>query len=182
MSATDERWWDPLFAAVTRDPHGDEAWSALYAGLWPYLIDWIVSRYGIDGDAAGDVLQDASLQYRAKLRNGLIPNPSMAHLRAFVRFTVLAHLRARDRFVPIDDLVETPVSSDITARIMIDQVLEQMDGPCAFLLREKYLVGRSSQELARALQTTDGNVRVQLHRCRERFKALFAQRARRSTS
>lgn len=175
MSDAESRW-EPLFAAVRRDPADDESWSALYAALWPYLLDWAVARYGLDGDAAGGVLQDAFLQYRDKLKAGSVPDPSVAHLRAFVRLLALTHLRSRERFVPLDELIELPAGGrdETTARLVVDEILDRLDPPCAFLLREKYIVGRSSQELAALTGDSDGNLRVKLHRCRERFRALLA--------
>ena len=176
MAASERPSWESLFAAIGRAPRDDQAWSKLYTALWPYVLDWIVSRYGLDGSQAADVLQDAAIQYRDKLIAGKIAEPSMRHFRAFVRFCVLTALRARSRLVALDDIAPPldtgDVESELYHKLIIDEALERMDQRCAYALRAKYFHGKTSAEIAESIGLDEGHVRVLLHRCREKCREL----------
>ena len=167
-----------LFAAAGRRPGDDAVWSELYSTLWPYLTDWVLSRYGLAPDGVGDVLQDALVQYRTKLIAHKIERPSLAHLRAFIRFCVLSLLRAESRLVALDEVADPPSpgnpEQDLLHKLMVDEALERLDQRCAHLLRARYFHGKSSAEIARALGLDPGHVDVLLHRCRARCRELLA--------
>ena len=176
LTATERLPWDQLFAAVGRDPDDDHAWARLYASLWPYLLDWIVSRYGLDGSEASDALQNAWLQYRAKLVAGKIANPSLPHLRAFVKFCVLSLLREQSRLVSLDEITLPFAPGDLERelfnKLLVDEALDRMDRRCAYVLRAKYFHGQTSAEIALTLGLEAGHVRVLAHRCLEECRNL----------
>lgn len=177
MAAFHPPTWEPLFAAASRNPKDDAAWSDLYVALWPYLTDWILSRYGLDPSRAADILQDALLQYRTKLAAGKTVQPSLAHLRGFVRISVLSALRDQSRLVSLDEIVSRPSpvdpEQDLLQKLMIDEALDRLDLRCAYVLRAKYFQGRTSAEIATALGLDTGHVDVILHRCRERCREIL---------
>jgi RNA polymerase sigma factor (sigma-70 family) len=136
-----------------------------------------MSRYGIDTDHAGEVVQDAFLAYRTNLLTGRISQPSLPHLRAFIRFRVLSLLREQSRLISLDEIAPAPHPSDperdVLHKLMIDEALERIDQRCAYILREKYFVGHTSAEIAAALHMETGNVDVLLHRCRIRCREIL---------
>lgn len=178
MSQHSPSSWDALFAAVGQRSDNDAAWSDLYASLWPYLTDWVVSRYGLDAATTGDVVQDAFLQYRSKLIAGRIGRPSLAHVRAFVRLTVLTALKAQSRLAPLDDLVAEVTQPDperaLMLRLMVDQALDRLEPRCTYVLRQRYYHGFTSAEIAERLGLETGNVDVLLHRCRARCREILS--------
>jgi RNA polymerase sigma factor (sigma-70 family) len=178
--------WPSLFAVIERSPTDQHAWAALYVALWPYLADWIISRYGFDPSSASDVLQDALLDYQRKLNAKLIERPSLAHVRGFVRLSVLNALKARSRFVPLEEVEATAVNSEhdslqmlvdseqeMLRRLVVDRALDQLDERCGFALRLRYYEGLSSAEIGRALNLSTAHVDVLLHRCRGRLRELL---------
>jgi RNA polymerase sigma factor (sigma-70 family) len=171
--------WDELFSAVGRAPDDDAAWSSLYQALWPYLVDWAMSRYRLDADRAADALQDAFLQYRAKLRAGRIERPSLAHLRAFLRFCILTGLSEARRFVALDEVAPVAAASDPEAGIMrtllVDHALDRLDHRCAYVLRARYFFGETTAEIAAALNLQPGTVDVLLHRCRAKCREALTE-------
>lgn len=98
--------WQELFEKARRRPKDEQVWSALYRELWPYLSDWIMSRYGIDPDRAGEILQSAFIAYGAQLAEGQVERTSIQHLRAFIRYRVLDFLRQQSRLVSLDEIAE----------------------------------------------------------------------------
>jgi RNA polymerase sigma factor (sigma-70 family) len=167
--------WDALFSALERKPADAATWADLYTALWPYLADWVVSRFGLDAATAADVLQDALLDYRAKASAGRIPHPSLAHVRAFVRLAALTALRRQARLLPLEDVHDTPADpeQELLVRLLVDQTLDRLDGRCAYLLRSRYYEGRSSAEIAKIMRVEPGHVDVMLHRCRARLRELM---------
>ena len=169
--------WDALFAAAARAPGDDEAWAAVYAASWPYLAEWVGSRYRLDPVRASDVLQDAFLQYHTKLQAGLIERPSIAHLRAFVRFCALTAIGDAARFVELDELAPIPEpadpEADITRRLLVDAALDRLPPRCAWLLRARYYLGQTSAEIAAATGLQPGHVDVLLHRCRAECRSVI---------
>jgi RNA polymerase sigma factor (sigma-70 family) len=172
--------WTALFATVAADPDREDAWSSLYVALWPYLSDWVTARYGLDAAATADVIQDALMDYRSKLVARRIAQPSLAHVRGFVRLAALEALRGRARLLSLDDLGTEPVSDDperdVIRRLIVDQALDRLDRRCAYVLRAKYYRGHSTAEIAASMGLEPGNVDVLLHRCRQRCRELVMQR------
>jgi RNA polymerase sigma factor (sigma-70 family) len=167
-----------LFESVARKPSDDAAWAELYTALWPVLCDWVLSRYGLNPAEAQDVLQDSLLQYRAKLRSREIEKPSLPHLRAFVKFSVLTLLRAQARLTALDEIAGTAAAADnpeqdLLNKLMVDEALDRLDGRCAFVLRARYYQGKTSAEIAAALKLGPGSVDVLLHRCRARCREIL---------
>lgn len=177
MAVSGNRNWDVLFEKARRSPRDDRTWSALYGGLWPYLTDWVMSRYGLDPDHAGEVLQDTFQAYREELSEGRIAHASLSHLRAFVRFRVLSLLHRQSRLVPLDEIAPpsdpSDPETDLLNKLIIDEALERLDQRCAYILRERYFAGRTSAEIAATLGLEAGNVDVLLHRCRARCRELL---------
>jgi|ERR1044071_2549552 RNA polymerase sigma factor (sigma-70 family) len=169
--------WETLFAAVGRRPTDDLAWSDLYQAAWLPFMDWILSRYGLDPERAGAVLQDAFMQYRSKLIAGRIARPSLSHLRVFVRYCVLKVLRDRSRLVSLDEIATTARSDpeeELLQKLMIDQALDRLDQRCSYLLRSRYFLGHTSAEIGAALRLETGYVDVLLHRCRSQCREILA--------
>lgn len=139
----------------------------------------MVARYRLDPAQAGDVLQDALLQYRAKLQEGRVDRPSLAHLRAFVRFSALDAMRDARRFVALDEIAPPGPPGDPEAamlrKLLVDHALDRLDRRCAYLLRARYFWGQTSAEIAGALALGAGNVDVSLHRCRAKLRRVLAE-------
>jgi RNA polymerase sigma factor (sigma-70 family) len=139
----------------------------------------VVARYRVDAAQAGDVLQDAFLQYRAKLRDGRVDRPSLSHLRAFVRFCVLDAMRDARRLVALDEIAPPGPPADpeaaILRKLLVDHALDRLDRRCAYLLRARYFWGQTSAEIAGALALETGNVDVSLHRCRAKLRRALTE-------
>jgi RNA polymerase sigma factor (sigma-70 family) len=171
--------WTALFATVAQHPDRADAWSDLYVSLWPYLIDWVIARYGLDASTTADVIQDALMDYRAKLVAGRIARPSLAHVRGFVRLAALGALRAQSRTVPVEHLGPEPASEDperdLVRSLIVDQALDRLDQRCAYILRARYYQDQSTAEIAARMSLDPGHVDVLLHRCRARCRELVVR-------
>jgi RNA polymerase sigma factor (sigma-70 family) len=177
LAALPQPPWDVLFAAVSRKPHDDAVWSELYSAVWPYLSDWVMSRYGLDPGQVEDALQDALLQYRAKLAGGKVARPSLSHLIAFVRYCVLHILREQSQLISLDEISAPPARAnpeqELLHKLIIDEALERLDRRCAYMLRSKYFRGFTSAEIGAKMGLTPGNVDTLLHRCRSECRDLI---------
>jgi RNA polymerase sigma factor (sigma-70 family) len=174
--------WAALFSVAGKKPRSDIAWSELYLALWPYLLDWIISRYGLGTYQAEDVLQDALLQYRTKLLAKEFAEPSLPHALAFVRYCALGYLRRESRFSALEEL-EPPLSGSVQAskdperellqKLIVDEALERLDQRCSYALRAKYIRGLTSAEIGLTLRMRVGAVDTLLHRCRAACRDLI---------
>ena len=174
--------WDILFGAVGKKPKSDDAWSELYLALWPYLLDWILSRYGLNAQQAEDVLQDALLQYRTKLIAREFTEPSLRHAFAFVRYSALGYLRRQSRLIALEEIEPTLLppalisknpEHQLLQKLIVDEALERLDQRCAFALRARYFRGLTSAEIGLALRLESGAVDTLLHRCRAACRNLI---------
>lgn len=174
--------WDALFGAAAKKPASDVTWSNLYRALWPHLLDWVISRYGLSSQEAEDVLQDALLQYRTKLAAKAFTEPSLSHALAFVRYSALGYLRKHSRLVALDEIDPTLISPaaaaqdperDLLQKLIVDEALERLDQRCAFALRAKYFHGQTSAEIGRVLGLESGAVDTLMHRCRAAARGLI---------
>ena len=172
--------WEVLFNAAGKKPGSEEVWSELYLALWPHLLDWIISRYGLDAHQAEDVLQEALFEYRTKLIANEFAKPSLPHVLMFVRYSALEYLRRESRFVALDEIEPALIPSatadperGLLQKLIVDEALERLDQRCAFALRAKYIRGLTSAEIGFALRLGAGAVDTLLHRCRAACRSLI---------
>ena len=182
MAETRPPDWDALFGAAGKKPASDDAWANLYRALWPHLLDWIISRYGLSSQEAEDVLQDSLLQYRTKLAAKAFTKPSLPHALAFVRYSALGYLRKRSRLVALEEIdpsaslaegASQDPERDLLRKLIVDEALERLDQRCAFALRAKYFHGQTSAEIGGALGLESGAVDTLMHRCRAACRSLI---------
>lgn len=182
MAEASQPNWLALFSAAGQRLTSDEAWSDLYLALWPTLLEWIISRYGLNTHEAEDILQDALWQYRIKLIAGVVTQPNLSQVFSFVRFCALGYLRGQSRLRPLDEIAPSliPAASNSTdperellQMLIVDEALERMDQRCAFVMRAKYFHGFTSAEIGRTLNLRSGAVDTLLHRCRAACRSLM---------
>lgn len=93
-------------------------------------------------------------------------------------------LRKQRKSIPIDDLIESLPKNDISPELHIlrleqaknvAKLLAKLDDAYADILALKYSYEYSNSEIAELINTTEGNVRVKLHRARQALKKLVLE-------
>lgn len=160
------------------DKTSTERFVQLLTGCQPRLRAYIAMLLG-DPAAADDVLQETNLVLWKKAAEFAAGSDFGAWACTVARFQVLAYLRdaRRDRLVFDESLVEVLVgdaeaeSIDIERQLAaLRQCLEKLSGARRELIRGRYTLDQSIQQLAAATGQTAGSVAMNLSRAR---KALF---------
>ncbi len=144
----------------------------------------IALRNGVRGRArsAGvepeDVVQEVLLALHLK-RNTWVPGTPVAPwVSAIARNKIVDALRRRGKRIeiPLDEVVETLWSDDSEREGQahdLESMLRGLDNRQREIVRAVSLEGRTAQEVAMRLKTTEGAVRVSLHRSLRALAAAF---------
>ena len=144
------------------------------------LVAYARSRFGIDTDAAEDLLQETALEVLRQ--RSLVSRP-----RGFI-FTVfharccrfLRHQQARYRvfdrgdFVTVEEAPSAEASETIDSRLTVEQALEEISAGCRKLLLAYYVEGQSLREAANVTALAYSGVWKTITRCLQKLRRCLA--------
>lgn len=171
MKTRDHDWAEWMRAGIAGNA---TAYRRLLEALAPYL------RMVLRGSAASsglgiadieDVVQETLLAVHLKRQTWKTSEPLTPWLRAIARNKMVDFLRKRGRGgqvqLPIDDVLETLAAPEAEPQLTpedVDKTLNLINGRQREVVRAIAVEGLSSAETAARLRTTEGAVRVALHR------------------
>ena len=128
-----------------------------------------LARYGRGPEDIEDVVQEALLAVHLKRHTWDEQRPLEPWVRAIATYKLIDHLRRNGLpvHVHIDEIADALPSEDTTdvaARIDRARLLMQLNERQRSLVEAIAIDGRSAREVAQALGTTEGAIRVALHR------------------
>ena len=176
----------PLDALVTQAQRGDAfAVERLLQISYPKLLRLARCLVRSD-DLAGDIVQETMLAVCTKL--GGLENPRAFDFWAgqILRRRCFSHFRRqrRERHVSSDveasasvALVADPDESDIVSRAELIEAVEMLGGKNREVVSLHYFLGLSINEIAAAVDTTVGAVKLRLHRARIELRSRLATSA-----
>lgn len=174
--------WATLLSAANA---GDaRAYTAFLRAITPVLRGVVRAKAGGLGDAAcEDVLQEVLLAVHLKRHSWQTGAPVRPWLYAIARYKVIDAFRVRGTRieVPIDDFGEMLAADcgpDPTEAADMAKMIGLLDDRSGRIVRMIGIDGASTAEVGRALDMSEGAVRVALHRA---FKTLAALRERHLT-
>lgn len=129
-----------------------------------------------DWEAARDVVQETLVDAYRGLESLREPEKAGAWLYTILRRKALAYRQVRGRETELTSEPTTPGPDDVEAMmrgIVIEQ-MEKLTKDDREILAGKYLLGLSYQELAGALGTTEGAMRVRCFRAKERLREVLS--------
>lgn len=168
--------WEQLLAAANA---GDaRAYARFLRAVTQTLRGIVRARGGGLGEAAcEDVLQEVLLAIHLKRHTWTPGAPVRPWLYAITRYKVVDAFRARGRKIdlPIEDFAEVlpaEAGPDPTEAADMDKMIGMLDMRSAQIVRKIGLEGVSVAETGRALEMSDGAVRVALHRALKTLAVL----------
>lgn len=175
--------FDELARLMRAANTGDDAAYARVLTLLAPRLRAVVSRgfrsYGYNTDEVEDVVQETLLTIHLKRQTWDSSQPLGPWLNAVARNKLIDHLRRRGhrQHVPIEDfenVLEAPSES-----VSVGAAIDGSNLLAALKPRERMIVeaisieGRSSREVADALEMSEGAVRVALHRALKSLAARY---------
>ena len=149
--------------------------TALLRALAPVLRAFYRRRV-CDSDAIEDIVQDTLIAVHTRRMTYDPARPFTAWLFAVARYKMIDHFRRTRQTLPIDDfenaLTVQGFEAEISARLDIDQLLEQLPDKQSRLIRQTRLEGHSIAETADRESLGESDVKVSIHRG---LKALAAR-------
>ncbi|THD84671.1 sigma-70 family RNA polymerase sigma factor [Aliigemmobacter aestuarii] len=171
--------WSSLLAEANA---GDSrAYTAFLRTITPVLRGIVRARGGGLGEAVcEDVLQEVLLAVHLKRHTWQVGSPVRPWLYAIVRYKVVDALRARGGKVEVQiedfgDVLAAEPGPDPTEAADMAKMIGLLDDRSGRLVRMIGIEGASVAEVGKALNMTEGAVRVALHRA---FKTLADLRER----
>ncbi|HEV8611335.1 MAG TPA: sigma-70 family RNA polymerase sigma factor [Thermoanaerobaculia bacterium] len=161
-------------------PHAAVEGVLLDRGQRSRLVAYARARFGLDSDAAEDLLQETAIEL-LRLRT-LVRSP-----RGFV-FTVfharccryLRHMQAERRMFSdgkcavADDTGGVADPEELDSRLLVQRGLEEISASCRKLLHAYYVEGRSLRESADAMALAYSGVWKTINRCLKKLRACLA--------
>ena len=143
------------------------------------------SRYGLSPQEAEDVVQETLLAVHLKRQTWDETQPLLPWVRAIAQNKLIDNLRRRGRrvHVPLEDvcdLREEPASGGDPAAmngVDAERLLALLNGRQRDIVLAISIQGASAREVAGRLGTTEGAVRVALHRALKSLAAAFRDAA-----
>jgi RNA polymerase sigma-70 factor (ECF subfamily) len=168
--------WAQLLAAANAGD--DRAYARFLAAVTQTLRGIVRARGAGLGEATcEDVLQEVLLAIHLKRHTWAPDAPVRPWLYAIARYKVVDAFRARGRRIdlPIEDFAEVLQAApgpDPTEAADMDKMIGMLDGRSATIVRKIGLEGASVADTGRALDMSDGAVRVALHRALKTLAVL----------
>jgi len=144
------------------------------------LVAYARSRFGIDTDAAEDLLQETALEVLRQ--RSLVSRPrgfifTVFHARCcrFLR-NQQARYRVFDRgdFVTVEEAPSAEASETIDSRLTVEQALEEISAGCRKLLLAYYVEGQSLREAANVTALAYSGVWKTITRCLQKLRRCLA--------
>lgn len=168
--------WEQLLTAANA---GDSrAYTWFLHAVSPVLRGVIRAKSGGLGEAScEDVMQEVLLAIHLKRHTWKAGSPVRPWLYAITRYKVIDAFRARGRRIdlPIEDFVDSLAAEpgpDPTEAADMAKMIGMLEGRSAEIVRKIGMEGASFAETGKALDMTEGAVRVALHRALKNLAAL----------
>ena len=167
---------------------GDNAVIAdFYTTEKPKFRKYFQKNYSIDDDKADELFQDSCVRMWENISNGKYKVMSCSletYLYAIGKYTLLAGARkfkeiANDEIFQNYDIADSnPDDIEEKERLsaMADEVVENLDEPCASILRMHYWEKLSGEEIAVALNYGNADsVKTQKYKCMQKVKTAIGK-------
>jgi RNA polymerase sigma factor (sigma-70 family) len=125
-----------------------------------------------------EIVHDAVLavaENKAYARKGKIENPKL-WLIGIVWNAILhknhAEGKKREREVPLTPELSYDPAPTLENKLALDSLMDSLDAPERELLTQHYTMGKTTLEIAKELDTTEGKIKMQLSRIRKKLKNL----------
>jgi RNA polymerase sigma-70 factor (ECF subfamily) len=132
-----------------------------------------------DADDAEDVAQESFVQAFRSLRKLREPERFRAWLYGILRRISLKHLSRRGWAVLVshEQVADAPITADPDNGRDTALLAELRRLPTSYreVLAARYLQGLTYREIAQALGTSEGNIRIRCLRARQRLRAILAE-------
>lgn len=167
-------------------PAAEATAGEIYLENAPLMRRIAVGRFGIPGPEAENLVHDVFISYlsnpqrvRAEVRPYLVAaicNASRHYWRDHQ-----SESRVFDREAEVDDPrgIAAAAQEGLANAMLVAAALARLDQRCREVLESYYMRGEATPAIARALDTSNGNVHYLLHCCRRRAKEIFRSLSRR---
>jgi RNA polymerase sigma-70 factor (ECF subfamily) len=182
MSEREDIWAGAMRAARRGDTSAYESLLEDIGQALRVIIRGKLSRFGMGIDQTEDIIQEVLLGLHLMRDRWDEDRPFLPWLHAIVRYKVGDAVRKRSREarhrcdITIDDLAEIIAAPDQGDRHMPDmeRALERLSAGQRDVVSSLAIEGQSIRQMAERLKTSEGAVRVTLHRALQRL-AAFAE-------
>jgi RNA polymerase sigma-70 factor (ECF subfamily) len=180
MNEREHIWADAMRAERNGDAAAYEKLLREIAVSLRVAIRSRLSRSGANAHEAEDIVQDVLIGLHTMRRRWDQDRPFMPWLYAIVRYKLADAARRRKReaifrgdlsFKEWCDVVEAPAKGIDGSSIDVDHALDGLPASQRDVVRSLAVDGASIRETAQRLETTEGTVRMTLHRALQRLMA-----------
>lgn len=153
-----------------------------YYILRDQIAKYVNTHRGLSKEVKEDIVADTLGALLQNFRNRRFRGDSIKALNVYifmiVRNTVSNHLRKTNDWTggldsaDMEDTGSTPPDTRMADKDLITKVLSQIEEKCAVLLRMKFHLGMSNQEVSERLSMTKNAASTAISRCLDRAKKL----------
>jgi RNA polymerase sigma-70 factor, ECF subfamily len=173
-------------ALIARCLAGSEAAFAELVDRYKNLVYGVISQTAADRDAMDDLAQEVFLKIHRGLRSFRGDAKLSTWIFRIVRNVCLEARAARKPMASLDERREDgqlkfqPAATDpafqgIEVRERLEKAIAQLPVESRFLISAYYFAGQPYQELADILGVPIGTVKTNLHRTKQRLRAIMQQ-------
>ena len=180
MTPREDNWADAMRAARRGDAGAYEALLEDIGRTLRVLVGRKLTRLGMGTDQTEDIVQEALLGLHMIRDRWDDSRPFLPWLHAIVRYKIGDAMRKRSRVarhrcdVTLDELSDVIAAPDQSDRHMpdMDRALASLSSGQRDVVSSLAIEGQSVRETAERLKTSEGAVRVTLHRALQRLTAF----------
>ncbi|MBO9101713.1 MULTISPECIES: sigma-70 family RNA polymerase sigma factor [unclassified Rhizobium] len=181
MNPREKLWADAMCAERRGDVVAYERLLADIAKTLRSMIRGRLSRLGMQGHETEDIVQEVLIGLHTMRHRWDTTRPFMPWLHAIVRYKLSDAMRKRRREarfrcdLKFEDWLTIADSKDDdrnSSRVDIDRQIRQLSAGQRDVVRALAIDGASVRETAQKLRTSEGAVRVTLHRAFQRLTVL----------
>ena len=180
MTPREDNWADAMRAARRSDAGAYEALLEDIGRTLRVLVGRKLTRLGMGTDQTEDIVQEALLGLHMMRDRWDDSRPFLPWLHAIVRYKIGDAMRKRSREarhrcdVTLDELSDVIAAPDQGDRHMpdMDRALASLSSGQRDVVSSLAIEGQSVRETAARLKTSEGAVRVTLHRALQRLTAF----------
>lgn len=185
----------PLIILAIETPEDREYMEQLYVDH-EKLMYWEINKYVDSTWDADDVLQTVLVNLIGKLSElkGKAPKKRSAYILAACRNTAINFMKQHDRRMEFEfefhDFDGTEISDNAPESFVVQKdsydilyaAWKTLDTKSTYLLEAKYVLEKSTKEIAADLGITQNTARVHLSRARAKLKKKYEIKMQRSTA
>lgn len=180
MNPRETLWAEAMRAERRGDVAAYERLLADIASALRSMIRGRLSRLGIDGHETEDIVQEVLIGLHTMRHRWDVSRPFLPWLHAIVRYKLSDAMRKRRREaryrcdLSLDEWMNVADSGDNRAAspVDIDRQLARLSSGQRDVVQALTIEGASVRETAEKLKTSEGAIRVTLHRAFQRLAAL----------